>query len=99
MGAEMGQLPSKLIHRGPETANPITQGHRDELGRKADFNPANVEDILNIILMGDGVGWLLDPILNGNFKGIEMLLRPASFHVYMHKRNWNGHTRKAYQGD
>jgi hypothetical protein len=84
----MGHLPSQLIQRSAQTANPIAQGFRDGIRGEADFYPPNLQNFFKIIFMPNGEGWKFNPLIDLPLKRVEMFLRPAGFHIYMDERNF-----------
>jgi hypothetical protein len=83
------ESPRQLIEGGTETANEVSQQHGDEFWRNFVLDPNDVDGLLEIVIVDDGIRLRVNPILDGHFKLIEVKLRPAGFHIYVNQPRVN----------
>ena len=77
---EMSQAPCQLIERGSKTANEVPEQHREWFRGLLHPNSPNLQCLIEICFIGDGIGWKFKPIFQLYFKSIEVFLRPAGLH-------------------
>ncbi|HMD43861.1 MAG TPA: hypothetical protein VKH45_12330 [Candidatus Acidoferrum sp.] len=90
-GIKMSQSPSQLIESRTQTTNKIADEHGDEFWSNFVLNPADVDGLIEIVMVGDDVRLRVNPVLDGHFKRIEVKLRPAGFHIYIDQPRRNSH--------
>jgi len=78
---QMDQIPSKLVERGAEAVNKITNRESDFLadGLRRDYE--KVQRSIRIVFFGNRVRVALDPISNLLFGRLEVKVSPSGFHV------------------
>src|SRR5580700_6050 len=97
-GRKMSQGPSELIERGTQAANKVPNKHGDEFWSNFVLDPHDVDGLLEIVVVGDGMRIRVNPILHDYLKRIEVKLRPAGFHVYIDESRVNGHSANSLAG-
>ena len=80
-GRDVGKSPSQLIQRGTETADEISDQHRDDFRRGGNYHPYDMEHLFKICLVDDGIGFL-GPLIKLGLKRLEVFVRPTGFHFY-----------------
>ena len=82
-GRKMCESPSQLVKSCPEATNEITEQHGNDFRHNLVLNPADMDGLIEIVIVGDGVWFRINPVLNGYLKRVEMKLRPTGFHIYV----------------
>ena len=79
--SKMGERPCELVECRTQTTNEIADQHGNEFWGNFVLDPADVDGLLEIVMVGNDVRLRVNPILDGHFKRIEMKFRPAGFHI------------------
>ena len=82
-GSDRGQVrqsPRELVEGRSEAAYEITQEHGDDGRERLKLNTPDLEGILEIVFVRDGIGFAVNPEVEPLFKRIEVMLRPVGFH-------------------
>jgi hypothetical protein len=82
----MRELPCQLVESRTQTANKVSNQHRNEFRGGTHRERPNVEDLIEICFVGDGIRWKIKPFSHLNLKLIEVMVRPINFHMYIEQR-------------
>lgn len=76
------QCPSELIQGRAKVTDEVTEQHGNEFRRWSSVNPNDVEAILKLQLLGNGIGFR-GPLPHFGVKRLKVFVRPAGLHFYI----------------
>jgi hypothetical protein len=88
---QVRECPSQLIEGRSQATNKISDKHGDKFWSEFVLNPNDMDGLLEIVMVGDGIWFRVNPVLDGHLKRFDMKIRPAGFHVHIDKSRVNRH--------
>lgn len=82
-GIKMGQPPRQQVERRAQIVDEVTQQDRNRCSDSRDLQAIDVESILEIGLLPDGIRFATKPNVQFPLKLVEVMTRPCGLHFYV----------------